>query len=101
LLTLTYGPDEAAQAQAAYDRRDILLNAVRSKYLNTGTVTKVLTSRKIAKRTSSVIEFSSGVPPPHIYASIGSARVGRLFNDELADAFEFLDRGAWVHRFRI
>jgi deoxyhypusine synthase len=37
-----------------YDRRDALLNAVRTKYLQTGTVTKVLTSRKIAKRASSV-----------------------------------------------
>jgi deoxyhypusine synthase len=37
-----------------YDRRDELLENVRSKYLKTGTVTKVLTSRKIAKRASSV-----------------------------------------------
>ena len=37
-----------------YDRRDSILDAVRSKYLKTGTVTKVLTSRKIAKRASGV-----------------------------------------------
>jgi deoxyhypusine synthase len=37
-----------------YDRRDAILEAVRSKYLNTGTVTKVLTSRKLAKRSSAV-----------------------------------------------
>ncbi len=37
-----------------YDRRDAILDTVRSKYLSTGTVTKVLTSRKVAKRSSSV-----------------------------------------------
>jgi deoxyhypusine synthase len=37
-----------------YDRRDEILEKVRSQYLKTGTVTKVLTSRKIAKRASSV-----------------------------------------------
>ena len=37
-----------------YDRRDAILNEVRAKYLQTGTVTKVMTSRKIAKRASSV-----------------------------------------------
>ena len=37
-----------------YHRRDELLNTVKAKYLKTGTVTKVLTSRKIAKRSSSV-----------------------------------------------
>ena len=37
-----------------YDRRDAILDTVRSRYLSTGTVTKVLTSRKIAKRSSSV-----------------------------------------------
>src|SRR6186997_123859 len=36
-----------------YDRREEILDNVRSKYLKTGTVTKVLTSRKIAKRASS------------------------------------------------
>ena len=35
-------------------RRDEILNKVRDRYLSTGTVSKVLTSRKIAKRTSSV-----------------------------------------------
>src|SRR5688572_2566376 len=38
-----------------FDRRDELLENVRAKYLKTGTVTKVLTSRKIAKRSSGVI----------------------------------------------
>lgn len=37
-----------------YDRRDEILDAVRAKYLKIGTVSKVLTSRKIAKRASSV-----------------------------------------------
>jgi deoxyhypusine synthase len=37
-----------------HDRRDALLDRVRQKYLNTGTVTKILTSRKLAKRASSV-----------------------------------------------
>lgn len=37
-----------------YDRRDAMLDKVRSLYLKTGTVTKVLTSRKVAKRSSSV-----------------------------------------------
>jgi deoxyhypusine synthase len=37
-----------------YDRRDALLEKVRSLYLKTGTVTKIKTSRKIAKRASSV-----------------------------------------------
>jgi deoxyhypusine synthase len=37
-----------------YEQRDALLDAVRTRYLKTGTVTKVLTSRKIAKRSSSV-----------------------------------------------
>jgi deoxyhypusine synthase len=36
------------------DRRDELLDEIKKKYLQTGTVTKVLTSRKIAKRSSSV-----------------------------------------------
>ncbi|MBM3824739.1 MAG: deoxyhypusine synthase [Verrucomicrobia bacterium] len=36
------------------DQRDVLLNRLRSQYLAQGTVTKVLTSRKIAKRASSV-----------------------------------------------
>jgi len=37
-----------------YDRRDELLNKVRSLYLKIGTVGKIKTSRKIAKRASSV-----------------------------------------------
>ncbi len=37
-----------------YRRRDEILEKVRSQYLKTGTVDKVLTSRKIAKRSSSV-----------------------------------------------
>jgi deoxyhypusine synthase len=36
------------------DRRDELLNTVKAKYLKTGTVSKITTSRKIAKRASSV-----------------------------------------------
>ncbi len=37
-----------------YDKRDEILEGVRSKYLKTGTVSKILTSRKMAKRSSSV-----------------------------------------------
>jgi deoxyhypusine synthase len=37
-----------------YDRRDELLDHVRAKYLHTGTVTKITTSRKIAKRSSGI-----------------------------------------------
>lgn len=37
-----------------YHRRDEMLDKVRNLYLKTGTVSKVLTSRKIAKRASSV-----------------------------------------------
>ncbi len=37
-----------------YDCRDAILNTVKQKYLAIGTVTKVQTSRKIAKRASSV-----------------------------------------------
>lgn len=37
-----------------YDHRDRMLDKVRQLYLRTGTVTKVLTSRKIAKRASSI-----------------------------------------------
>jgi len=40
-----------------YDRRDEILETVRSKYLRTGTVAKVTTSRKIAKRASGVSRF--------------------------------------------
>ena len=37
-----------------YDRRDEILNKVRAQYLKTGTVTKITTSRKLAKRASGV-----------------------------------------------
>ena len=37
-----------------YDQRDAILETVKSKYLKTGTVSKVLTSRKVAKRGSSI-----------------------------------------------
>ena len=37
-----------------YDRRDEMLDKIRDAYLNTGTVSKITTSRKIAKRSSSV-----------------------------------------------
>jgi deoxyhypusine synthase len=36
-----------------YSRRDQLLENVRAKYLKTGTITKIQTSRKLAKRASS------------------------------------------------
>jgi deoxyhypusine synthase len=37
-----------------YDRRDELLDNIKARYLKTGTVSKILTSRKIAKRASGV-----------------------------------------------
>ena len=37
-----------------HDRRDKILHQVRAQYLKTGTVTKILTSRKLAKRQSGV-----------------------------------------------
>ena len=37
-----------------HDRREKILDKLWTKYISTGTVTKVLTSRKIAKRGSSV-----------------------------------------------
>jgi deoxyhypusine synthase len=37
-----------------YDQRDVILDRVKARYLATGTVAKVVTSRKIAKRASSV-----------------------------------------------
>src|SRR5439155_21169001 len=42
------------QLKRLYARRDEMLNTVKAKYLETGTITKVQTSRKIAKRASSV-----------------------------------------------
>ena len=43
-----------------YDRRDELLDKVKSKYLKIGTVDKIKTSRKIAKRSSGVSVKKSG-----------------------------------------
>ena len=37
-----------------FDRRDELMDKIRKRYLKTGTVSKVLTSRKIAKRSSGI-----------------------------------------------
>jgi deoxyhypusine synthase len=37
-----------------YDRRDELMDKIREAYLNVGTVSKITTSRKVAKRSSSV-----------------------------------------------
>jgi deoxyhypusine synthase len=45
---------KARKHKRLYDRRDELLENVRAKYLKTGTVSKILTSRKIAKRASTV-----------------------------------------------
>src|SRR6266576_3269330 len=42
------------QLKRLYARRDELLNRVKAKYLKTGTVTKITTSRKLAKRASNV-----------------------------------------------
>jgi deoxyhypusine synthase len=37
-----------------FNRRDELLDKIRAQYLKTGTITKVMTSRKLAKRSSGV-----------------------------------------------
>ena len=42
------------KTQRLSDHRDAILDMVKQKHLQSGTVTKVLTSRKIAKRASSV-----------------------------------------------
>ncbi|HKQ36663.1 MAG TPA: deoxyhypusine synthase [Verrucomicrobiae bacterium] len=42
-----------------YNRREELLQNVRKQYLKTGTVTKITTSRKIAKRSSGVVVSKS------------------------------------------
>jgi len=42
-----------------YDRRDEILEKVRKQYLKTGTVSKITTSRKIAKRSSGVLVSKS------------------------------------------
>jgi len=42
-----------------YSRREELLQNVRRQYLKTGTVTKITTSRKIAKRSSGVVVSKS------------------------------------------
>jgi deoxyhypusine synthase len=42
-----------------YDRRDQILDTVRKQYLKTGTITKITTSRKIAKRSSGVLVSKS------------------------------------------
>src|SRR6187455_308747 len=42
------------QQKRLYDRRDEILNQVRAQYLKTGTVSKITTSRKLAKRSSGV-----------------------------------------------
>jgi deoxyhypusine synthase len=42
------------KAKRLYDHRDAILDRVRASYLKTGTVSKVLTSRKVAKRSSTV-----------------------------------------------
>jgi deoxyhypusine synthase len=42
------------QQKRLYDRRDEILDNVRAQYLKTGTVTKITTSRKLAKRSSGV-----------------------------------------------
>lgn len=44
----------ARKLKRLYNKREAILEQVRSKYLATGTVTKIKTSRKIAKRASSI-----------------------------------------------
>jgi deoxyhypusine synthase len=47
-----------------YQRRDEILNRLKTEYLRNGTVTKVLTSRRIAKRASSVGLKNKQLPAP-------------------------------------
>ncbi len=44
---------KARKAKQLYGRRDQQLEVIRKRYLKAGTITKVLTSRKISKRSSS------------------------------------------------
>ena len=43
-----------AKLKRLYDRREELLDDIRAQYMKTGTVTKIMTSRKVAKRASTV-----------------------------------------------
>lgn len=52
-----------------YDRRDGILGTLRNKYLAVGTVDKIKTSRKVAKRSSSV-----GLKPPGIKPRPGAQK---------------------------
>ncbi|HXI50908.1 MAG TPA: deoxyhypusine synthase [Candidatus Saccharimonadales bacterium] len=45
---------KARKHKRLYDRRDAILAEVKAQYLKTGTVSKVMTSRKLAKRASGV-----------------------------------------------
>jgi deoxyhypusine synthase len=45
---------KARKHKRLYDRRDAILAEVKAQYLKSGTVSKVLTSRKLAKRASGV-----------------------------------------------
>ncbi|HEV8543427.1 MAG TPA: deoxyhypusine synthase [Verrucomicrobiae bacterium] len=54
LTAYTLSRHKPREHKRLYNRRDELLNNVRAKYLKTGTVTKILTSRKVAKRSSTV-----------------------------------------------
>ena len=63
-----------------YDRREEILQKVKDQYLKTGTVAKVTTSRKIAKRASSVGLGKSRKPSvrkPTISASRADRAAGR------------------------
>ena len=44
----------ARKGKRLYDRRDAILETVKAKYLKVGTVDKIQTSRKVAKRASTV-----------------------------------------------
>jgi deoxyhypusine synthase len=46
---------KARKLKRLYNRREELLENIRKQYLRTGTVTKITTSRKIAKRSSGVV----------------------------------------------
>ena len=52
LTAYVLGRVKPRRLKRLFDRRDDILNAVKVKYLQSGTVTKVLTSRKIARRAS-------------------------------------------------
>ena len=55
LTAYTLSRHKPRKHKRLFDRRDALLEKIRAKYLKTGTVTKIQTSRKLGKRSSGVV----------------------------------------------